>query len=377
MSNENVINFTQFEDVEDNDFAKRKLSIISQTPNEMIVKVSRVKELSEEENNARLVSAATLNNRFNEISSSLSTSFNALKSTLEGDFENLEESIDNKFNDLTEDVNNSLSQKAGTLVSVKNESGTYEPQDVLYFDSNPQTQITNEINNRQSADNAINSNITNITNNTVKIKNTSNGFASGNSSSATSGGAIGNNAVATSGFSGGNNAKSTVDAIQLGMGTNTTAKSLQVYNDNLFDANSHKLGPALLNAIYPVGSVYISVDNTQNPEALFGGKWVSLEEGYALWTTTTTGTGGQKIAAGLPNITGSYQVWKGCEHLDNPDGVFANSYTQSSSYGAHCGVTTDGNLFINFDASESNSIYGNSTTVQPPAIRVFAWRRTE
>ena len=28
-----------------------------------------------------------------------------------------------------------------------------------------------------------------------------------------------------------------------------------------------------------------------------------------------------------------------------------------------------------FDASNCNTIYGNSTTVQPPAIRVYGWRR--
>lgn len=31
---------------------------------------------------------------------------------------------------------------------------------------------------------------------------------------------------------------------------------------------------------------------------------------------------------------------------------------------------------ISFDASKSNDIYGNSTTVQPPAIAVVFWKRT-
>mgnify|MGYP006956018656 FL=1 len=30
---------------------------------------------------------------------------------------------------------------------------------------------------------------------------------------------------------------------------------------------------------------------------------------------------------------------------------------------------------IAFDASRSSSIYGNSTTVQPPAIRIYCWKR--
>lgn len=31
---------------------------------------------------------------------------------------------------------------------------------------------------------------------------------------------------------------------------------------------------------------------------------------------------------------------------------------------------------VSFDASRSSSIYGKSTTVQPPAYALIAWRRT-
>lgn len=70
------------------------------------------------------------------------------------------------------------------------------------------------------------------------------------------GGSIGTNAKAGSGFAGGWNAESgdgvavgkdaktkngdaLVDAIQLGSGTNTTNKTLQVYDDNIYDASTH------------------------------------------------------------------------------------------------------------------------------------------
>jgi hypothetical protein len=61
------------------------------------------------------------------------------------------------------------------------------------------------------------------------------------------GGAVGNNAVSGDGFSGGNQAITLddsgtfVDAIQLGKGTNKTNKTLQVYDDNIYDANTHTL----------------------------------------------------------------------------------------------------------------------------------------
>lgn len=61
------------------------------------------------------------------------------------------------------------------------------------------------------------------------------------------GGAIGSRAVASNGFSGGLNAKaqdssgSAIDAIQLGTGTNSQPKTLQVYSDNIYNANTHTL----------------------------------------------------------------------------------------------------------------------------------------
>ena len=69
------------------------------------------------------------------------------------------------------------------------------------------------------------------------------GGAVGNSASATSGGAVGSGAKTSTGFAGGYNAKTQdssgdgIDAIQLGTGTNSTEKTLQVYDYQLMTAN--------------------------------------------------------------------------------------------------------------------------------------------
>ena len=71
----------------------------------------------------------------------------------------------------------------------------------------------------------------------------SGGFAGGYSASASGGGAVGYGARTGVGFAGGYNAKTqtssniVINAIQLGAGTNSTAKTLQVYNYQLMDAN--------------------------------------------------------------------------------------------------------------------------------------------
>lgn len=77
----------------------------------------------------------------------------------------------------------------------------------------------------------------------------------------------------------------------------------------------------------------------------------------------STASGTEK-EAGLPNITGSFVPWAYQNNL-NPSGAFSQSYTNVSAYDAY-GVNKGSQ--INFNANQSNSIYGNSDTVQPPAL---------
>ena len=64
---------------------------------------------------------------------------------------------------------------------------------------------------------------------------------------ATQGGAIGKHAITSTGFAGGLSAQTVdsngdgIDAIQLGTGTNTQTKTLQVYDDNIYNADTHTL----------------------------------------------------------------------------------------------------------------------------------------
>lgn len=67
--------------------------------------------------------------------------------------------------------------------------------------------------------------------------------------------------------------------------------------------------------------------------------------------------------AGLPNITGKFYHDVNVKNI--LDGAF--SYTNGSILNlANSATSTSG--YVTFDASKSNSIYGNSNTVQPPAV---------
>lgn len=80
--------------------------------------------------------------------------------------------------------------------------------------------------------------------------------------------------------------------------------------------------------------------------------------------STTSGT---EKEAGLPNIEG---VFAATSNRDNTPQTFTgsferNAYDASALTGSGSGW---GNQIISFDASLSNAVYGNSDTVQPPAL---------
>ena len=133
---------------------------------------------------------------------------------------------------------------------------------------------------------------------------------------------------------------------------------------------------ALLDSIYPIGSVYLSIEDA-SPAMLLGGTWAKIEEGKALWTASSTA--GTTISAGLPNIKGSVRFSAyGFPQSDSyiPTGALSKVSTSSSGYLQGSSDTTTRFTTLEFNAGNSNSIYNDSvTTVQPPAYTIFAWRR--
>lgn len=81
-------------------------------------------------------------------------------------------------------------------------------------------------------------------------------------------------------------------------------------------------------------------------------------------------TAGGTVAAGLPNIMGNLTAGQGQQTAAGGNGAF--SATSTGACSAPRGYQYDGVTVMNFDASKSNTIYGASTTVQPPAINVLA-----
>lgn len=140
---------------------------------------------------------------------------------------------------------------------------------------------------------------------------------------------------------------------------------------------------SLLDILYPIGSVKITVTDTA-PFSEYGfGTWEEVSKGRVLWGADDSHAAGSTIEAGLPNITGEMYDYK------NPRAALV--YTTGFSGARYSGALTEGNTdtsehytygnsgsgkSIAFNASLSNPIYGNSTTVTPPSYVVHFWQRT-
>ena len=88
--------------------------------------------------------------------------------------------------------------------------------------------------------------------------------------------------------------------------------------------------------------------------------------------------------SGLPNITGNmtYMQWNNSVGFYNfgTTGAFYNYQTNPSGRvsceDTYWGSGSNSASLLGFNAQNSNNIYGASSIVQPPAYKVYMWRRT-
>ena len=175
--------------------------------------------------------------------------------------------------------------------------------------------------------------------------------------------------------------RNAVNAIKTWTGTKAQYDAISTKDANTIynitdDANPFQ---AVLESIYPVGSIYIGTMNVCPMSALFG-TWTLVGGGRVLQGADVNHSAGTTIEAGLPNISGTYignSIFKGTSQ-DNTTvtGAFERRTDLTSKNVNQSSLSGDTTVGIGFDASLSDSIYGNSTTVQPPAFVVNIWERS-
>lgn len=139
-----------------------------------------------------------------------------------------------------------------------------------------------------------------------------------------------------------------------------------------------------LDYVHPIGEIFISADETFDPNKAWGGTWEQVAQGRTLFGAGTlngiTYTAGETIDAGLPNISGSMGLAYSDYNAGNTNyDAFVTPpfyYIERSAMSQNMqSGTNDAQRQWYMDASTQNSIYGNSDTVQPPALVVYIWKR--
>ena len=142
---------------------------------------------------------------------------------------------------------------------------------------------------------------------------------------------------------------------------------------------------SILSMVYPVGSVYISV-NDVSPAAFLGGTWEKISQGRVLQGAANGQAAGTAVEAGLP---AAYMPDGGFESIGLVNDNWTNQYTSGCfgvgirngfAYGTDGGYGSDWRLgsyaYGLIDRTITGNCYGKSNTVQPPALLVNIWKRT-
>lgn len=154
----------------------------------------------------------------------------------------------------------------------------------------------------------------------------------------------------------------------------------QFYGDGSIYSN-------FLLAAHPVGSIYQTI-SPENPSVTFGGgTWEKIAQDRVLMGASDTHPAGTTAEAGLPNITGEYtkrkvinsanEVYNDTQRAQKAFKVITSDTKLNSIQLVTSSASNTGGENVVFDASDSNPIYGASTTVQPPAYFTYIWLRTD
>lgn len=132
--------------------------------------------------------------------------------------------------------------------------------------------------------------------------------------------------------------------------------------------------------ILPTGFVYIQLPGYKAPDEMFAGIWTDITSSFAGLFFRCEG--GDALAfnggvqeEGLPNITGQAGYDQGCGIVSPSTPFLTGCFKTGDSKSWALDGGRNSGKYIAFDASGSNSIYGNSEHVTPRNISIRLWVR--
>lgn len=119
----------------------------------------------------------------------------------------------------------------------------------------------------------------------------------------------------------------------------------------------------IVNLVYPVGSIYMSVNST-SPESLFGGTWEQLKDRFLLGAGDTYTNG---ATGGAATVTLTVDEIPAHSH-----GLYSRAvYSGDGNYIAHCNKANAGDYSHVTDSRGG----GNAHENMPPYLVVYMWKR--
>lgn len=191
----------------------------------------------------------------------------------------------------------------------------------------------------------------------------------------------------------GNNTNLEVNNLNVGCITSTNNNFELDSNGNLtvnsITANNI-IGQAVANAVYPVGSIYMSVNST-NPSTLFGGQWEQLKDKFLLAcgdTYENGATGGESshvlTKAEMPNHNHSASTNTAGGHRHTFKGWWTTKGDGTATYA--CVARTAQNDAAEYGSFSTEGEHSHTVTINntgdgqahnnmPPYIAVYMWKR--
>ena len=161
-------------------------------------------------------------------------------------------------------------------------------------------------------------------------------------------------------------------------------KTIKLKDNTYWDTKGIMHNKKLLNDIlYPVGSIYMSVNNT-NPSTLFGGTWEQITGRFLYCTNTSKTTGGNSTV----NISHNHGLSNGYARIGCQSGVmyynrkygtiipYNQTITKNSFNPDHVDNGDKTGVATSLDGTTDNG--GNtSISILPPYFTVYCWYRTK
>lgn len=134
----------------------------------------------------------------------------------------------------------------------------------------------------------------------------------------------------------------------------------------------------ILNTVYPVGSIYMSVNNT-SPESFIGGTWVALQDRFLVGAGNSYANG---ATGGEASHTLTIEETPSHRHGSTVGGSFFAincNYSASEALYSHGLAGSETGWWYNTDKNIGDLTYtggGKAHNNLPPYLAVYMWKRT-